>query len=51
MYESFKVYSSDADEEKILCADSLDKVLEILENNGYIIEVKTQGREYDDTEK
>jgi|TARA_R110001606_G_scaffold190734_1_gene338700 hypothetical protein len=43
MITSFKVYSDDADEEKVLCADSLDKVLEILENNGYIVEVKRDG--------
>ena len=43
MITSFKVYSDDADEKRVLCADNLDKVLEILENNGYIVEVKRHG--------
>jgi ribosomal protein S8 len=36
---SFKVY--DDDEEKMLLSDNdLNKILEVLENNGYIVEVK-----------
>ena len=34
MITSFKVYSDDADEKRVLCADNLDKVLEILEKHG-----------------
>ena len=50
MITSFKVYSDDADETRVLCADNLDKVLEILENNGYIVEVKrhTGSVQYED---
>jgi ribosomal protein S8 len=36
---SFKVY--DDDEQKTLVSDNdLNKILEVLENNGYIVEVK-----------
>tara|TARA_E500000318_G_C3411100_1_gene153607 strand:+ start:373 stop:525 length:153 start_codon:yes stop_codon:yes gene_type:complete len=39
--KSFKVYTDDADESKKLVSNNnLDKILEILENNGYIVEVK-----------
>mgnify|MGYP003142881749 CR=1 FL=1 len=38
--KSFKIYTDDADENKILVGDSIDTALEILENNGYIIEVE-----------
>ena len=39
--KSFRVYTDDADEEKRLVSNNdLVKVLEILENNGYIVEVE-----------
>ena len=34
--KSFKIYTDDAD--KVLIANSLETALEILENNGYIVE-------------
>jgi len=36
--KSFKIYTEDTDEEKILVGNDIDTALEILENNGYIIE-------------
>ncbi len=36
--KSFKVYTNDADEQKMFVANDLYTVLEILENNGYIVE-------------
>ena len=38
--KSFKIYTDDADEDKVLIADDIFTALEILENNGYIVEVK-----------
>ena len=38
--KSFKIYTDDADEDKVLIADSIFTALEILENNSYIVEVK-----------
>ena len=38
--KSFKIYVDDTDEDKILVGDSIDTALEILENNGYIVEVE-----------
>lgn len=38
--KSFKVYSDDADEERCFVTDKLEGALEILENNGYIVEVE-----------
>ncbi len=38
--KSFKIYTDDADEEKVLVGDDIDTALEILENNGYIVEVE-----------
>tara|TARA_A100000172_G_scaffold80016_1_gene68440 strand:- start:227 stop:418 length:192 start_codon:yes stop_codon:yes gene_type:complete len=38
--KSFKIYTDDADEEKVLVGNDIDTALEILENNGYIIEVE-----------
>ena len=35
--KTFKIYTDDPD--KILIANSLETALEILENNGYIVEV------------
>jgi len=38
--KSFKIYVDDTDEDKILVGDDVDTALEILENNGYIVEVE-----------
>ena len=41
--KSFKIYTDDTDdgvEEKVLVGDDIDTALEILENNGYIVEVE-----------
>ena len=38
--KSFKIYTDDTDEEKVLVGNDIDTALEILENNGYIIEVE-----------
>ena len=38
--KSFKIYTDDADEDKMFVGDDIDTALEILENNGYIIEVE-----------
>ena len=38
--KSFKIYTDDTDEDKILDGDDIDTALEILENNGYIVEVE-----------
>ena len=38
--KSFKIYTDDADEDKVLVGNSLETALEILENNGYIVEVE-----------
>jgi len=38
--KSFKVYTDDVDEQKMFVANDLQTVLEILENNGYIVEVE-----------
>jgi len=38
--KSFKIYTDDTDEDKVLVGDSIDTALEILENNGYIVEVE-----------
>ena len=37
---SFKIYVDDTDEDKILVGDDVETALEILENNGYIVEVE-----------
>ena len=44
--KSFKIYTDDTDEDKVLVGNSLETALEILENNGYIVEV-----EYENTPK
>ena len=36
--KSFKIYTDDTDEDKILVGDDVETALEILENNGYIVE-------------
>ena len=38
--KNFKIYTEDTDEDKVLVGDDIDTALEILENNGYIIEVE-----------
>jgi len=38
--KSFKIYTDDTDEDKVLVGDSIETALEILENNGYIVEVE-----------
>ncbi len=38
--KSFKIYTDDTDEDKILVGDDVETALEILENNGYIVEVE-----------
>ena len=41
--KSFKIYTDDTNdgvEEKVLVGDDIDTALEILENNGYIVEVE-----------
>ena len=38
--KSFKIYTDDTDEDKVLVGDDIDTALEILENNGYIVEVE-----------
>ena len=41
--KSFKIYTDDTDdgvEEKVLVGDDIDTALEILVNNGYIVEVE-----------
>ena len=38
--KSFKIYTDDTDEDKVLVGDDINTALEILENNGYIVEVE-----------
>ena len=41
--KSFKIYTDDTNdgvEEKVLVGNNIDTALEILENNGYIVEVE-----------
>ena len=38
--KSFKIYTDDTDEDKVLVGDDVETALEILENNGYIVEVE-----------
>jgi len=38
--KSFKVYTDDVDEQRMFVGNDLHTVLEILENNGYIVEVE-----------
>ena len=43
--KSFKIYTDDTDENKVFVGNNIETALEILENNGYIVEV-----EYEDDE-
>jgi hypothetical protein len=36
--KSFKIYTDDSDEDKVLVGNNIETALEILENNGYIVE-------------
>ena len=36
--KSFKIYTDDTDEDKVLVGNDVETALEILENNGYIVE-------------
>ena len=38
--KSFKIYTDDTDEDKVLVGEDMNTALEILENNGYIVEVE-----------
>ncbi len=38
--KSFKIYTDDIDEDKILVGNDIETALEILENNGYSVEVE-----------
>jgi len=38
--KSFKIFTDDTDEDKVLVGNDIETALEILENNGYIIEVE-----------
>ena len=38
--KNFKIFTDDTDEEKVLVGNDLETALEILENNGYIVEVE-----------
>ena len=38
--KSFEIYIDDTDEDKVLVGNDLNTALEILENNGYIVEVE-----------
>ena len=38
--KSFKIYTDDAD--KVLIENSLETALEVLENNGYIVELENE---------
>ena len=37
--KNFKIYTDDVDEEKVFVGNNINTALEILENNGYIVEV------------
>ena len=38
--KGFKIFTDDTDENKVLVGNSIETALEILENNGYTIEVE-----------
>ena len=40
--KSFKIYTDDTDEDKVLVGNDLNTALEILENNGYIVEAEDE---------
>ena len=46
--KSFKIYTDDTDEDKVLVGDDIDTALEILENNGYIVEVEYKDEQLGD---
>ena len=43
--KSFKIYTDDSDENKILVGNNIETALEILENNGYIVEAEYESIE------
>ena len=43
--KSFKIYTDDSDEDKILVGNNIETALEILENNGYIVEAEYESIE------
>ena len=46
--KSFKIYTDDTDEDKVLVGDDVETALEILENNGYIVEVEYKDEQLGD---
>ena len=44
--KSFKIYTDDTDEEKVLVGNDINTALEILENNGYIVELEKEQSNY-----
>ena len=40
--KSFKIYTDTDDADKVLIANSLETALEVLENNGYIVELENE---------
>ena len=46
--KSFKIYTDDSDEDKVLVGNNIETALEILENNGYIIEAEYENEENED---
>ena len=43
--KSFKIYTDDSDEDKVLVGNYIETALEILENNGYIVEAEYENVE------
>ena len=43
--KSFKIYTDDSDEDKVLVGNNIETALEILENNGYIVEAEYENVE------
>jgi hypothetical protein len=43
--KSFKIYTDDSDEDKVLVGNNIETALEILENNGYIVEAEYESIE------
>tara|TARA_A100000171_G_C2078364_1_gene118350 strand:- start:356 stop:505 length:150 start_codon:yes stop_codon:yes gene_type:complete len=43
--KSFKIYTDDTDENKVFVGNNIETALEILENNGYIVEVKYENEQ------
>lgn len=44
--KGFKIFTDDTDENKVLVGNSIETALEILENNGYIIELEKEEPTY-----